>query len=47
MELKSNSVVSLRFVSIGHQWTIIAVLSVGGASGDVFVSSGMFVKVNG
>ena len=45
VELKSVSVVSLMQVSVGCVWIIVSLFSIGRASRDVFVFSGMFVHV--
>ena len=47
VELKSVSVVSLKFASVGREWNVVSILTVGDASSNVFALSGMFVKVNG
>ena len=47
MEQILVSVVSLRFVSIGREWTIVSILSVSDASRDVFVLAGTSKKMTG
>ena len=46
MRLKSVCVILLELVSSGREWTIVFMFSIGVASKDVLVFSGIFVRVN-
>ena len=47
VELNSVSVVLLMQVSVGCEWTLVSVFSIGDTSREMFVLSGIFVLVNG